>query len=55
MRSDWKTWPSERFSEAQTSKFWNEKIQTGEAYRNGAKLNYAHPLYGYIKNLQQSI
>ena len=43
MRSDWKTWLLEKFSEALTCKLWNKKIHAAVAYRNGAKLNYAHP------------
>ena len=42
-RSDWQTQLSERFSEALTSKFWNEKMYADEAYRNGLKLNYVQP------------
>ena len=50
-RSDWKTWLSKRFPKALTSKLWNEKIYFAEAYRNGAKLNYIHPLWFYQKFL----
>ena len=32
-----------------TSKLWNEKMYFAEAYRNGAKLNYIHPLWFYQK------
>ena len=43
-RSDIKTWLSARFSEALTSKLWNEKKRhAAECYRNGAKLNYVKP------------
>ena len=49
-RSDWKIWLAERYSEALTSKLWNKKkIHAAEAYRNGAKLNYVHPLWFYQK------
>ena len=41
--SDWKTWLSERFSEALTSKLWNKKKHAAEDYRNGVKSNYVHP------------
>ena len=49
-RSNWKTWLSERFSKAVTSKLWNKKLHVAEAYRNGAKLNYVHPLCFYKKS-----
>ena len=49
-RSDRKTWLSERFSEALTSKLWNKKIHAAEAYRDGAKLNYIQPLWFYQKS-----
>ena len=49
-RSDWKIWLAERFSEALTSKIWNKKIHAAKAYRNGAKLNYVHPLWLYQKS-----
>ena len=42
-RPNWKTWLSQRFYEALTSKLWNKKIHAAKAYRNGAKLNYVHP------------
>ena len=44
-RCNLKTWQSERYSEALTSKLWSKKtIHAAEAYKNGAKLNYVHPL-----------
>ena len=49
-RSNWKTWLSERFSKALTSKLWNKKLHVAEGYRNGAKLNYVHPLCFYKKS-----
>ena len=50
-RSDWKTWLSERFSEALTGKLWNKKNKGYRAFRNGVKLNYIEPPYGFIKSL----
>ena len=55
-RSNWKTWLSERFSEAVTSKLWNnKKIHPSKAYRNGAKLNYAHLAMALSKIFDRSI
>ena len=53
-RSNWKTWPSERFSEVLTSKLWNKK-NTYKAYRNGAKLNYIHSPMVLSKFFDRSI
>ena len=52
-RSDWKIWLSERFSEAVTSKHWDKKIHPAKPW-NGAKLNYVHPPFGFIKSLRQN-
>ena len=41
-RFDQKTWLSESFFEAVTSKLWNKKIHAAKTYRNGAKLNYIY-------------
>ena len=51
MRSDWKTWLAESFSEAPTSKLKKKTIPAAKACRNGAKLNYVHPLCFYQKPL----
>ena len=54
--SDEKTWLSERFSEALTSKLWNKKIHAVKAYRNGAKFNYIYsPLMVISKTLDRLI
>ena len=55
-RSDWKTWLTESFSEAPTSKLQNnKKIPAVEACRNGAKLNYVHPPMVLSKIFDRSI
>ena len=39
-RSNWKNLTSRKILWSLTSKLWNKKIHTAEAYWNGAKLNY---------------
>ena len=54
-RSNWTNLTSRKIFWSLTSKLWNKKIHTAEAYWNGAKLNYIQPPppYGFIKNLWQ--
>ena len=52
-RSDWKTWLSERSSEALTSKFWN-KTKYMLVKLTKMKRNWIiFPPFGFIKNLWQ--
>ena len=52
-RSDWKTWLSERFSEALTSKLWSKKNTCCQSLWKWSEIGLYSPLYGFIKNLQQ--
>ena len=45
---------SKSLAEALTSKLLNKKIHAVETCRNGAKLNYIHPLWFYQKSLTDS-
>ena len=52
-RSDWKTWLSERFSEALTSKLWNEKEYMLPKLTEMEWNWIMFFPYGFIKNLWQ--
>ena len=52
--SEGKTWLSERFSEAPTSKLWNKKIYICcRSLQKWSEIELYSPPYGYIKNLRQ--